>query len=146
MNAYGDAPTSYDADQQYLLLLKVFYYVFAGVQALYGLVLVFQLFMLRSMERTMPPHLSNELGYAPHATPFTAISIFMFVILGLTVAMILCNLMTAHSLGMRRNYVFCLVIAGFNCLLFPIGTALGVFTIVVLLRPSVTQLFGRDGY
>jgi hypothetical protein len=41
----------------------------------------------------------------------------------------------------RRAPVFCQVIAGLNCLHMPLGTALGVFTLIVLNRPSVKALF-----
>ena len=35
--------------------------------------------------------------------------------------------------------------AGVNCLSMPIGTTLGIFTFVVLLRPSVTALYDHGG-
>jgi hypothetical protein len=41
----------------------------------------------------------------------------------------------------RRNRTACLVIAGIVCIGFPYSTVLSVFTFVVLLRPSVHQLF-----
>jgi hypothetical protein len=46
-----------------------------------------------------------------------------------------------YCLSRRQAYTFCLVIAAFECLSFPLGTALGVFTIVVLLRDSVKAGF-----
>jgi hypothetical protein len=33
--------------------------------------------------------------------------------------------------------------AGINCIFIPIGTVLGVFTIIVLTRDSVKELFGE---
>ena len=35
--------------------------------------------------------------------------------------------------------------AGLQCIFPSLGTVLGVFTIIVLVRPSVKQLFGVDG-
>ena len=46
-----------------------------------------------------------------------------------------------RSLREHRRYVYCMVVAAFCCLSFPIGTVLGVFTFVVLGRPSVKALF-----
>ncbi len=43
----------------------------------------------------------------------------------------------------RKGYVFCLVMAGLACMFQPAGVVLGVFTIIVLIRPSVKALFGR---
>jgi hypothetical protein len=37
--------------------------------------------------------------------------------------------------------MFSLVIAGVNCASFPLGTLLGVFTFIVLLRASVRSLY-----
>jgi len=33
--------------------------------------------------------------------------------------------------------------AGVECMFMPFGTVLGVFTIIVLMRPSVKEIFGR---
>ena len=47
-----------------------------------------------------------------------------------------------RSLKRRRHYVFVLIIAAVNCALMnPISTALGVFSLIVLLRPTVKLLF-----
>jgi hypothetical protein len=47
------------------------------------------------------------------------------------------NLLSGRWMTRRRNRLFSLVMAGINCASFPFGTALGVFTFIVLLRPSV---------
>ena len=41
--------------------------------------------------------------------------------------------------------MFCLVIAALLCMITPFGTVLGVFTIIVLVRPSVKLLFTTQG-
>jgi len=35
-------------------------------------------------------------------------------------------------------------VAGAACLMMPFGTVLGVFTIIVLMRESVKEMFGRQ--
>ena len=50
-------------------------------------------------------------------------------------------LLVGRFLARRTHYTFCLIVAGWSCLSFPFGTALGVFSLVVLLRPSVKPLF-----
>jgi len=37
--------------------------------------------------------------------------------------------------------MFCLIVAGIICIFMPLGTILGVFTIIVLVRPSVKAMF-----
>lgn len=46
-----------------------------------------------------------------------------------------------YCLQNLRHRTFCIVMAAITCLSIPIGTILGVFTLVVLLRPSAAALF-----
>jgi hypothetical protein len=48
---------------------------------------------------------------------------------------------TGRFLARRRNHNFCVVISALNCMCMPLGTALGVFGILVLQRASVKSLF-----
>ena len=50
--------------------------------------------------------------------------------------------LAGRYLARRERYTFCLVVAGVECMFMPFGTVLGVFTIIVLSRPSVKDLFG----
>ena len=52
-----------------------------------------------------------------------------------------CCLFTGYNLGHKKRYIFCFVVACLCCIQIPLGTVLGVFTIVVLARPSVKDLF-----
>jgi len=63
----------------------------------------------------------------------------LFVLLGWTFAVML--ILTGRWLSARKNHTFCFVIACLQCVSVPIGTVLGVFTILVLIRPSVKALF-----
>ncbi len=51
------------------------------------------------------------------------------------------NVYAARCIARRKHRTFCLLTAGFNCLHAPIGLVLGVFSFIVLLRPSVEDLF-----
>jgi hypothetical protein len=46
-----------------------------------------------------------------------------------------------RALHKRKRHLFCTVMGGVECLFMPFGTVLGVFTILVLSRPSVRALF-----
>jgi hypothetical protein len=48
-----------------------------------------------------------------------------------------------RMLQRRRGYTYCVVMAAIACAFTPIGAVLGVFTLIVLLRPSVKALFRR---
>lgn len=62
-----------------------------------------------------------------------------FCILGWTMAV--CLLVAARNLQRRRHHGFCFAVACVACAFIPLGTALGVFTIIVLNRDSVKALF-----
>ena len=66
-------------------------------------------------------------------------------LLGTLFAFALATLMvvTGRSLQKRKRRVLCLVTAGLSLISFPFGTALGVFTIIVLQRPAIVAAFQR---
>ncbi|MHC4489391.1 MAG: hypothetical protein ACYSW7_09510, partial [Planctomycetota bacterium] len=63
----------------------------------------------------------------------------LFITAGWTLA--ICIVIAGRCLSKRKRYMFCLVIAAITCTFMPFGTVLGVFTIIVLMRPSVKELF-----
>jgi hypothetical protein len=63
---------------------------------------------------------------------------FLFL-LGIAIA--ICILIAGRSLAKHTRYWFALTMACIECLFIPFGTILGVFTIIVLSRESVKELF-----
>jgi hypothetical protein len=53
------------------------------------------------------------------------------------------NFPLAASLSKRRSWLFCNIVSAINCIYVPFGTALGVWTLATLQRPSVKELFGH---
>jgi hypothetical protein len=51
------------------------------------------------------------------------------------------TIVSGRAIAQRKWRMFSLVIAGVNCASFPLGTLLGVFTFIVLLRNSVRALY-----
>lgn len=127
------------SDEEHLRLLSIFHYVVGGLTALFALLpvihLVLGIFIL------LNPGEFQESG--DFAAPFVG---WLFVILAsafITLGLLIAALQFAagRCLATSRHYLFCLVVAGFECLMMPFGTILGVFTIVVLSRESVKQMF-----
>jgi hypothetical protein len=54
------------------------------------------------------------------------------------------NVLSGLFLWQKKNRLFSLIIGGLNCLQIPFGTALGVFTFLVLSRDSVRQLYSMS--
>ena len=47
------------------------------------------------------------------------------------------------QLRQRRRHTFCVVMAAIGCAFMPFGTVLGIFTLIVLTKPTVRSLFAR---
>jgi hypothetical protein len=61
--------------------------------------------------------------------------------MGLGWAVGILTIVSGRAIAQRKWRVFSLVMAGVNCASFPLGTLLGVFSFIVLLRPSVRALY-----
>ncbi|MBT8036191.1 MAG: hypothetical protein KJO21_01485 [Verrucomicrobiae bacterium] len=138
-------PTLADQDADHLKTLSICYYVQAGLTALGASVPVIHLVMGVAMltgSFTSPevsPH--DQEAMRMMGGFFVAIAMLV-IILGWTLAV--CNLLVARRIVRRKSRVLCLVTAGVNCLSIPLGTTLGVFTFIVLSRPSVAESFARN--
>ncbi len=62
-----------------------------------------------------------------------------FMVMGLGYAALLAY--AGRCAAQTRHWTFVIVVAALSCAFFPFGTALGVFTIIMLSRPEVKSLF-----
>jgi hypothetical protein len=129
-------------DAEHLLLLSTFHYVVAGMQALFACFPILH-FIFGAAIVFFPEKIGDTKGGGPPA--FVGLSFMAFagvwILTGLSLAV--CTIIAGRSLAQRRRYLFCLVMAGIEAATcMPFGTVLGVFTIIVLVRPSVKQAFG----
>jgi len=128
-------------DEEQLKLLSIFYYVFAGL-AFFGVISI--VFMMGLFQ----PFLSFEGMPSGSETPPEMVINFiriLFVIgILLSVVSVILYVLAGKSLGQKKGKTFTMIVAGLACLSFPLGTALGVFTFIVLSRPSVKQLYEEN--
>ena len=130
-------------DQQHLTILSICHYVYGGFVMLFACFpLIYVLVGVGLVAGA--PSMEVDDPQEQLAVQFMG---GMFAVIGTIAAGIglvfgLLTLVAAYCLGQRRGYIYCLIVAGIECLNMPLGTILGVFTIVVLVRPSVRQLFG----
>lgn len=130
-------------DDEHLRLLAIFHYVVAGLMGLFALIPVIHL-IVGIMLLVAP----QEFG-TKGAQPLPAFIGWMFVIIASTIILIgwtFAGVIFAagRCLAKRKRRLFCLVVAGLECCFAPFGTVLGVFTIVVLMRESIQQLFAAN--
>lgn len=136
MQSAPPQPQSGTVDLEHLRILSIVYYVFAGLNCIglcFGFLylIVGGLFLVGSTTGSKgPPAMVGGL--------FVAMAVVILLIVGTTT---LLNYLTGRFLSQHRHRTFCFVVAAISCLSFPLGTALGVFTIIVLSRPSVKALF-----
>jgi hypothetical protein len=129
-------------DHEHLRLLSLFYYISAATTALVALfpgmyVLMGAFFIAGSgFSRRGAEGFPAAMGWV-----LVAIGI---VLMGLLAAVAGLKLCAARCIRNRTQRTLCLVAAGISCLGVPYGTALGVFTIMVLERPTVVALFASQ--
>lgn len=94
----------------------------------------------------IPPTTSPTPAHFPgFPKEMMAILVVFYVVMGVFVsAVAVANFMSAGFIKKRKNRTFSLVVAGINCLQMPFGTVLGVFTIIVLMRPTVQTGYGAN--
>jgi len=51
------------------------------------------------------------------------------------------TIIAGRYLARQIHYLFCMVMAAIECMFMPFGTVLGIFTIIVLTKPSVKKMF-----
>ena len=125
-------------DEQHLRLLSVFHYVVGGLAALFACFPILHLVLgivalaggLDGSDEEFPALLFGLI--------FTIIPL-LIMLLGWTFS--ICMIVAGRNLAQKKRRMFCLVMACIGCAFMPFGTVLGVFTIIVLMRPSVQQLF-----
>ena len=128
-------------DAEHLRLLSIFHYIVAGLAGLFAFfpllyTTVGAIFIFVARHGTaksgedLPPEFVGWI--------FVAIG-SLLLLLGIAIA--ICILIAGRSLAKHTRYWFAFAIACIECLFIPVGTILGVFTIIVLSRESVKTLF-----
>lgn len=126
-------------DREHLELLSIFHYVVAGLTALLSLLPLFHLAIgLSMLARQSRPPRGEELFAAAFGWFFV---LFAGAAVACGLAFAACLAVAGRSLAQRRRHTFCVVVAAIACMMVPFGTLLGVFSLLVLLRPSVRELF-----
>jgi hypothetical protein len=127
-----------DQDREHLRLLSIFHYILGGLFALFGCFPIIHVTLGLAM-------ISGAMNGPQMNGPPPEIG-WIFVVIGGGIMLVLwtlagCLLFAGRCLAQQKAYMFCFVVACLACLNMPLGTLLGVFTLIVLSRPSVKELF-----
>ena len=122
-------------DEEHLRLLSIFHYVVGGIAGFFACFPIIHFFIGILI-------LADSSSGGPPVFFGLMFIMMALVIMTLGWTLAICLIVSGRCLTRRRCYKFCFAIACVACLLMPYGTVLGVFTIIVLMRPSVKELFG----
>jgi hypothetical protein len=124
-------------DEDQLGLLPVFYWVSAGVTMLVSL--YFLIYVALGFAFVYLPETSTTAATpAPVGWMFVGIGFVGFAVL---MAIGVLKLMCGFWVRKRTHRIAVMVVAAISCLEVPYGTLVGVFTFLVLARPSVAARF-----
>ena len=128
-----------NSDEEQLRLLSIFHYVVGGLAGLFALFPIIHLVIGLAMVFT-PEKFDGKGGPPPAFIGWMFVGVAaVIIVMGWIFAA--CVLTAGRFLAKRKHYLFCLVMGGVECMFMPLGTVLGIFTIIVLMRESVKRLF-----
>lgn len=126
-------------DIEQINLLSIFHYVVGGIAALFACFPFIHLAIgIGLIIASKTPSTSGETPPAFIGWIFVGIAT-VIILAGWALAV--CTIISGRYLSKQRHYKYCMVIACLLCLFVPFGTILGIFTIFVLARPSVKEIF-----
>ena len=134
--------TTLAQDKEHLRLLSIFHYVVAAVAALFACIPVLHLLIGIAMVTGWGDFEHQDAG-AELFGWFFIVFAGLFILCGWAFAVLLA--VAGRNLARYRRYTYCLVMAALACMFMPFGTVLGVFTILVLMRDPVRELFEAAG-
>jgi uncharacterized membrane protein len=128
-------------DDEQLKLLRVFHFILAGITGLMALIPLIHVGLGLFLAFTP---MEDSKGNGP---PMPGVMLFMggmmaligLVLVCLGMALAWATYQSGQYIGQRRRRMFSIVVAALQCAAFPLGTALGVFTLVVLNRDSIRR-------
>lgn len=129
-------------DESHLDNLAIAHYVVGGVMALFSCMPLLHMFIGLSFILGGDSFFPED-GQQPPAFfgwMFFTVGLFFFVMGQATSISIV---ISGRFLKRRKNYLFTFILACLACIFVPFGTVLGIFTIIVLSRGSVREIYER---
>lgn len=132
--------TQEQTDRDQLRMLSIFHFVMVGLSVLgLGFLFLHRLFMQSFFSN---PGWAGNAGVGPPPEVMTIMeAMYRLVDCAIVVQGLLTGL-SGYFLWHRKFRMFSIIVAAINCLNIPLGTVVGVFTLVVLMRESVQIAYG----
>ena len=133
-------------DEEHLRLLSLGHYITGGLCVLFASMFIIHFVMLVVMASDpnfFPPPKPGQPGPPDGAFRIFGIVIGVFILLGWTFGGL--TIYVGRCIKRRGRRSLSLVMACLNLLFIPVGTILGVASIMVLTRPSVKRAYEAQG-
>ncbi len=133
-----------EEDIRYLNLLAVFQMIVAGIVGLLSCLPLINLFIGVPMLEAVPYALSQGEFFSQ-----SILVPLMFILLPSGMSVI--GWMLAVAIALNGYYLknhkwlnYCMIVSGIETIFMPFGTVLGVFTIILLTKPNIKNLFDEE--
>lgn len=128
-----------EEDIEYLRLLSIFHYVVGGLAALFACFPIIYIAV-----GVLALYVPGSMDAEGEALP--ALFGWIFIVFGGALILVgwafaVFSIIAGRYLARQAHYLFCMVMAAIECIFIPFGTVLGIFTILVLSKPSVKKMF-----
>ena len=126
-------------NDKHLDLLAIFHYIVGGITALFYSITHIHVAIGIAM-------LLGKFG-GPNPPP--AFLGWIFIGIGGSIilmgwALAACMIIAGRKLHKRKARMYCIVVGALECFMMPFGTILGVFTIIVLSKEGVKEMFSAN--
>ena len=138
----------WEVDRGHLKTLAICHYVAGGLEIAFASIFIIHIVMglvIMNDPGALGPPAGTRGGQQPPPAAFGWLFVGVgscAVLAGWTAGIL--TIVSGRAIARRRWRTFSLVMAGVNCLWAPVGTVLGVFSFIVLLRGSVADLYAHE--
>ncbi|MEN8120690.1 MAG: hypothetical protein ABFS35_10100 [Bacteroidota bacterium] len=123
-------------DNEHLNLLSIFYFIFGGLTIFTSFIILAYITLFSAIFTNIPMDGSDIKDFPLEILFFVFAGLFVFVF-GYGILLVIAGV----NIRKKAKRVFSLVVGAMALISFPFGTALGVFSIIVLTRNSVLELY-----
>jgi hypothetical protein len=123
-------------DEEHLKILSIVYYVTGAINILWALFPLLYAFMGTALLFIPAGGDEEVLKFIGSGMILISVTVSLFAFLFAAM-----KLYAGYCLARRKKRIFCIVAAALTTIGIPVGTTIGILTIIVLVRPSVVALF-----
>lgn len=126
-------------DNEHLNLLSIFYFIFGGLTIFTSFIILVYITLFSAIFTNIPLE-GSDIEDFPFEILFFVFAGLFLLVFGYGILLIIAGI----NIRKKAKRVFSLIIGAMALISFPFGTAMGVFSIIVLTRNSVIELYSLE--